>query len=97
MRFKQTRSRLYYKRRAIPYFLLAPVVLFILLFMLWPMVNVFVMSVQNYQLLRSLVRDFIGLDHSITLCMEDECVLLDLLASFVWGVFGVSALMLRGF
>ena len=70
MRFKQTRSRLYYKRRAIPYFLLAPVVLFILLFMLWPMVNVFVMSVQNYQLLRPLERDFIGLENYITILTQ---------------------------
>lgn len=97
MRFKQTRSRLYYKRRAIPYFLLAPVVLFILLFMLWPMVNVFVMSVQNYQLLRPLERDFIGLENYITILTQDELFIKALRNSFVWVVFSVIVQTVLGF
>ena len=43
---------LYYKRQATPYILLAPILLFVSLFLLWPMINVFVMSVQEYRLLK---------------------------------------------
>ena len=32
---------LYYKRQAAPYILLAPILIFVSLFLLWPMINVF--------------------------------------------------------
>lgn len=91
------KNTLYYKRRAIPYLLLAPVVLFILLFMLWPMVNVFIMSVQNYQLLRPLERDFIGLENYITILVNDELFIKALRNSFIWVVFSVIAQTILGF
>ena len=53
---------LYYKRQATPYILLAPILLFVSIFLLWPMVNVFLMSIQEYQLLKPDARKFIGLD-----------------------------------
>lgn len=93
----QTRSRLYYKRAAIPYLLLLPVVLFVLLFMLWPMVNVFVMSVQNYQLLRPDKRAFIGLSNYITILTEDKLFIKALYNSAVWVVFSVVLQTVLGF
>ena len=57
---------LYYKRQATPYILLAPILLFVSLFLLWPMINVFVMSVQEYRLLKPDERHFIGFQNFVT-------------------------------
>ncbi|MDO4327722.1 MAG: sugar ABC transporter permease [Lachnospiraceae bacterium] len=94
---KKKKSRLYYKRAAIPYLLLLPVVLFVLLFMLWPMVNVFVMSAQNYQLLRPDKRAFIGLSNYIAILTEDKLFIKALYNSAVWVVFSVIPQTVLGF
>lgn len=94
---KKAKSKLYYKRAAIPYLLLTPVVLFIVLFMLWPMVNVFVMSVQNYQLLRPTERAYIGLDNYIQILKEDALFLKALRNSLVWVVVSVVIQTVLGF
>ena len=56
---------LYYKRQATPYILLAPILLFVSIFLLWPMVNVFLMSIQEYQLLKPDARKFIGFQNFV--------------------------------
>ena len=69
---RRMRSKLYYKRAAVPYLLLLPVVLFVALFMLWPMVNVFIMSLQNYVVIKPADRAFIGLANYIEIFTKDD-------------------------
>lgn len=45
-------ARRFNRRAATPYILLAPILIYVALLMIWPMINVYVMSLQNYQLLK---------------------------------------------
>lgn len=49
------------KRQAVPYLLLAPVLIFVCLFMLWPIINVFKMSFESYYATKPNAREFSGL------------------------------------
>ena len=80
------KSKLYYKRAAVPYLLLLPVVLFVSLFMLWPMLNVFIMSLQNYVVTKPKERAFIGLENYIEIFTKDRLFIKGLKNSAV-GVF----------
>lgn len=93
----KNKTKLYYKRAAIPYLLLAPVLLFVAGFMLWPMVNVFIMSIQNYQLLKPNERAFIGLGNYIKIFTDDPLFIRSLKNSFVWVVVSVFFQTILGF
>lgn len=88
---------LYYKRQATPYILLAPILLFVSLFLLWPMVNVFIMSLQDYQLLKPKDREFIGLQNFITVFTEDEVFMKAIRNSVIWVAVSVAAQTVLGF
>ena len=88
---------LYYKRLATPYILLAPILLFVSLFLLWPMVNVFVMSLQNYQLLKPNERKFIGLSNFVAVFTEDKVFAKAIRNSVVWVAVSVAAQTVLGF
>lgn len=96
-KLKRTKSRLYYRRAAVPYLLLLPVVLFVACFMLWPMVNVFIMSVQNYQLLKPKERAFIGLENYRTILTGDKLFIKSLINSAAWVVWSVIFQTVLGF
>lgn len=51
------------RRKAVPYLLLAPVVVFVSCFMLWPILNVFKMSTEYYFATQPRARHFVGLDN----------------------------------
>lgn len=88
---------LYYKRQATPYILLAPILLFVSLFLLWPMINVFVMSVQEYRLLKPDERHFIGFQNFVTVFTEDNVFMKAIKNSVVWVAVSVAAQTILGF
>ncbi len=94
---KGKKSKLYYKRAAVPYLLLLPVVLFVALFMLWPMVNVFIMSLQNYVVIKPEDRAFIGLANYIEIFTKDALFYKGLKNSAVWVLVSVSLQTILGF
>ena len=85
------------RRTAVPYILLAPIVLFVLLLMVWPMLNVFAMSVQNYQLLKPNERAFIGLANYEAVFGRDELFFKALANSAVWVLVSVAIQTVLGF
>lgn len=91
------KSRLYYKRAAVPYLMLAPVVLFVALFMLWPMLNVFLMSFQNYVVIRPKDRAFVGLEHYVEIFTNDPLFYKGLANSAVWVFVSVALQTVLGF
>lgn len=97
--FKTTgmKSKLYYKRAAIPYLLLTPILLFVIFFMLWPMVNVFLMSIQNYKILDPGNRKFIGLANYLKILTKDELFLKAIRNSLVWVIVSVIFQTILGF
>ena len=85
------------RRTAVPYILLAPIVLFVLLLMIWPMLNVFAMSAQNYQLLKPNERAFIGLANYEAVFGRDELFFKALANSAVWVLVSVAIQTVLGF
>lgn len=92
-------NRLYrfYRRQAIPYLLLAPVVLFIICFMLWPILNVFRMSLESYTASRASARTFIGLDNYIQIFTKDRVFVKSLGNTLRWVVYSVLFQTVLGF
>lgn len=88
---------LYYKRRATPYILLAPILIFVSMFLLWPMINVFVMSMQNYQLLKPQDRAFVGFENFVTVFTEDQVFIKAIGNSIVWVLVSVVIQTVMGF
>ncbi|MEG7531512.1 MAG: sugar ABC transporter permease [Hungatella sp.] len=93
----RVKSKLYYKRMAVPYLLLSPVVLFVALFMLWPMINVFLMSLQNYIVIKPKDRAFIGFANYIEIFTEDKLFVKALKNSAVWVFVSVIFQTVLGF
>lgn len=91
------RARRFSRRQATPYILLAPILIFVALLMIWPMINVYVMSMQNYQLLKPKERAFIGLTNYVTIFTKDEVFLKALGNSFVWVAVSVLVQTVLGF
>lgn len=94
---QRVKSKLYYKRAAVPYILLLPVVLFVGFFMIWPMLNVFIMSVQNYIVIKPKDRAFIGLANYIEIFTKDQLFLKALKNSVVWVFVSVAFQTVLGF
>lgn len=94
---KKRERYLYYKRQATPYILLAPILLFVSLFLLWPMVNVFLMSVQEYQLLKPDSRKFIGFQNFVEVFTKDKVFMKAIKNSVVWVFVSVVVQTVLGF
>ena len=77
------------RRKALPYLLLAPIIIFVALLMLYPMVNVYVMSLQNYKILKPKERAFIGLQNYINIFTNDPLFWKALRNSGIWILFSV--------
>ena len=52
-------SMMHYRRLATPYLLLAPMLAFVMCFMIWPIINVFMMSTESYKVTKPNDRHFI--------------------------------------
>lgn len=83
------------KKDAMPYLLLIPAFLFIGVFMFYPVVNTFFLSLRNYVLTQKMAWGFIGLDNYQKLLMNDPIFWKALWNSVIWtcsNVFLQSAL-----
>lgn len=89
--------RLKLRRNATPYLLLLPVILFVSAFMLWPMLNVFLMSLQEYKVTQAKNRHFIGLANFTQILQKDDLFWKSLVNSAVWVLVGVLVQTVLGF
>ena len=68
-------SMMHYRRLATPYLLLAPMLAFVVCFMIWPIINVFMMSTESYKVTKPNDRHFIGLENFVTIFTKDQIFL----------------------
>lgn len=85
------------KRDSVPYLLLAPVILFIVFFMLWPIINVFTMSLEAYKATKVFARHFIGLANYITVLTKDPVFIKTLSNTAIWVFVSVIFQAVLGF
>lgn len=65
------KRRMAMRKKAVPYLLLAPVFIFVCLFMLWPILNVFTMAFEEYVVTRPRNRHFIGFQNFVKIFTSD--------------------------
>lgn len=94
---KVTRVRGIKRRNMTPYILIAPIIIFVLVLLLWPMINVYIMSLQNYKVLKPDARSFIGLENYITIFTKDVLFVKAMINSAVWVVVSVIVQTILGF
>lgn len=85
------------RKKSVPYLLLAPVVIFVCCFMLWPILNVFKMSTESYYATRALKRHFVGLENFIKIFTNDSIFVKTLSTTLVYVVFSVALQGVFGF
>lgn len=92
------RQQLMHMRRAsTPYLLLAPVLLFIACFMIWPILNVFKMSFEEYKVTRPNARHFIGLQNFVDIFTDDPIFWKSLGNTAVYVLVSVAIQTVLGF
>lgn len=94
-RRKQNLQRL--KRLAVPYLLLAPVVIFVCCFMLWPIFNVFRMSFESYYAIKPAARHFIGFENFIKIFTQDPVFWKTISTTIVYVLLSVAIQTVLGF
>lgn len=90
-------SMMHYRRLATPYLLLAPMLAFIVCFMIWPIINVFMMSTESYKVTKPNDRHFIGLENFVTIFTKDQIFLKTLGNTAVYVVLSVVLQTVLGF
>ena len=90
-------SMMHYRRLATPYLLLAPMLAFIVCFMIWPIINVFMMSTESYKVTKPNDRHFIGLENFVTIFTKDQIFLKTLGNTAVYVVLSVVFQTVLGF
>ena len=79
-----------------PYYFLAPAIVFLLLFMAYPTLNVFYYSLQNYATNKPYMQGFVGLDNIIKVLTQDSTFRTSLVISLKWVVTQVSLQLVFG-
>ena len=82
-------SMMHYRRLATPYLLLAPMLAFVMCFMIWPIINVFMMSTESYKVTKPNDRHFIGLENFVTVFTKDQIFLKTLGNTAVYVILSV--------
>ena len=90
-------SMMHYRRLATPYLLLAPMLAFVVCFMIWPIINVFMMSTESYKVTKPNDRHFIGLENFVTIFTKDQIFLKTLGNTAVYVVLSVVFQTVLGF
>ena len=90
-------SMMHYRRLATPYLLLAPMLAFVVCFMIWPIINVFMMSTESYKVTKPNDRHFIGLENFVTIFTKDQIFLKTLGNTAVYVVLSVVLQTVLGF
>ncbi len=89
--------RQHYRRLSTPYLLLAPMLVFVLVFMIWPIINVFMMSLESYKVTKPNDRHFIGLENFVNIFTNDSLFWKTLGNTFVYVVISVIFQTVLGF
>lgn len=92
--------RLYWltiRHKAIPYILLAPVVVFVSCFMLWPIINVFMMSTQSFYAIKIKARHFIGLQNFVQIFTKDPIFVKAISTTVLYVLASVAIQCVLGF
>lgn len=82
--------------RYLPYCFLTPAIVFLLLFMAYPILNVFYYSLQNYATNKPYLRGFVGLDNMMKILTGDKVFRASLLVSVKWVVVQVGLQLVFG-
>lgn len=90
-------SMMHYRRLATPYLLLAPMLAFVVCFMIWPIINVFMMSTESYKVTKPNDRHFIGLENFVTIFTKDQIFLKTLGNTAVYVILSVVFQTVQGF
>ena len=90
-------SMMHYRRLATPYLLLAPMLAFVMCFMIWPIINVFMMSTESYKVTKPNDRHFIGLENFVTVFTKDQIFLKTLGNTAVYVILSVVFQTVLGF
>jgi multiple sugar transport system permease protein len=83
-------------KKKLPYLLIAPTVILILCFMVYPIMNVFTMSLQNFNLSSPFYNGFVGLDNFRKIFTEDALFFSSLLVSVKWVLIEVCSQLILG-
>ncbi len=91
-------ARLAVRRRdMVPYLMLAPVIIFIVCFMFWPIVNVLLMSFESYKATRPNARQIVGIANYIKIFTNDRIFTKTLGNTAAWVLIGVAFQCVLGF
>lgn len=90
-------SMMHYRRLATPYLLLAPMLAFVVCFMIWPIINVFMMSTESYKVTKPNARHFIGLENFVTIFTKDQLFLKTLGNTAIYVLLSVAFQTVLGF
>ena len=85
------------RKQATPYILLAPVIIFIVCFMLWPIVNVFMMSAENFKATKPNARAFVGLANYVQIFTKDAVFRKTIINTLQWVFISVAFQTVLGF
>lgn len=94
---ERQRYLLYLRRKATPYMLLLPVVLFVSCFMLWPIINVFMMSTQSFYATKMQDQHFIGLKNFVQIFANDPIFVKTISTTVLYVLFSVALQCVLGF
>lgn len=94
---RKPRGKRAMRKALTPYLLLAPVLLFIICFMFWPIMNVFSMSFENYKATRPNARAFIGLANYVKILTKDAVFAKSIRNTLVWVIVSVAFQTVLGF
>lgn len=83
-------------RKWLPYFFLAPAIIFLLVFMAYPILNVFYYSLQNYITNKPYLRGFVGLENVIKVLTQDSTFHKSLVVSAKWVAVQITLQLICG-
>jgi multiple sugar transport system permease protein len=84
------------KRDGLPYIFISPALIFLFLFMAYPILNVFYYSLQNYSITKPYMNGFIGLKNFKNIFLNDETFRKSLIVSLKWVVIQVPLQLVVG-
>ena len=84
------------KNSRLPYLYLLPAMIFFLLFMVYPILNVFYYSFQNYNITKPYLNGFVGFKNFIKILTDDEVFRTSLSVSLKWVISQVSLQLIFG-
>ena len=94
---QRQRQWLSLKKKAVPYLLLAPVVIFVCCFMLWPILNVFKMSTESYYATKPMQRHFVGFQNFVKVFIDDPIFVKTLSTTVLYVLLSVALQGVLGF